>query len=227
MRNLRFWLVAGIASTTLMLLSLSPASALQYWISKAGEITPITELMVAPGEVFTLSVWAQHSPELVQAFEVPLGWTTAEAKGPAASPAPAKVVPHGGIPAAVTNELPYPGIIQKSQGGFEGTGTRPYGLWWVFLTLGTVDASAGVRLFDITFKNESLVPGDAPYPIVVWDFGSGRSWTALATLTGGATIPSTGTYTLNLVPVPEPGSLIALATGVAGLVGVALRRRRA
>ncbi|MGQ9881892.1 MAG: hypothetical protein ACUVSV_13675, partial [Armatimonadota bacterium] len=65
MKNLRFWLVVGIASVAMTLLSLSPASALQFWISKAGESTPITTMTVAPGESFTLSVWIQHSPEKV------------------------------------------------------------------------------------------------------------------------------------------------------------------
>ena len=230
MNGLRFWLVAGIASATLMLLSLSPASALQFWITKAGDTTPITELMVAPGEVFTISVWAQHAPDLVKGLEVVLGYSTATTMGVSASPAPAKVLPEPPPPsfASVTNELPDLGPSGKYWGGFRGSGTRPYGLRWVLLSaLGSTDLSAGKKLFDITFKNESLMPGDAPYPIILHDNGSGSSWTLLATLADGRNIPSSGSYTVNLVPVPEPGSLMALATGVVGLAGMALRRRRA
>ncbi|MDW8322134.1 MAG: PEP-CTERM sorting domain-containing protein, partial [Armatimonadota bacterium] len=48
-------------------------------------------------------------------------------------------------------------------------------------------------------------------------------------------IPFNGTHsqrfnyllTLSLIPVPEPGGLLALATGIAGLLGYSVRRRRA
>ncbi len=230
MKGLRIWLTAGIASATLMLLSLSPASAVQFWITRAGDTTPITELMVAPGEVFTISVWAQHAPEQVKGLEVVLGYTTAGAMGISASPNPAKVLPEPAPPStdSVTNELPDLGPSLKAWGGFRGTGTRPYGLRWVVLSaLGSTDLSAGKRLFDITFKNESLVPGDSPYPLVLHDNRAGPTWTLLATLENGETIRPGGSYTLTLVPVPEPGGLMALATGVVGLAGMALRRRRA
>ncbi|MGC8783980.1 MAG: PEP-CTERM sorting domain-containing protein [Armatimonadota bacterium] len=230
MKGLRIWLTAGIASATLMLLSVSPASALQFWITRAGDATPITELLVAPGEVFTISVWAQHSPEAVKGLEVVLGYTTATTMGTGATPAAAKVLPEPPPPstASVTNEFADLGPSAKSWGGFRGTGTRPYGLRWVVLSaLGSTDLSAGKKLFDITFKNESLVPGDSPYPLVLHDNRAGSSWTLLATLANGQTIRPGGSYTLNLIPVPEPGGLMALATGVVGLAGMALRRRRA
>lgn len=228
MRSLRFWLVAGIASATMTLLSLSPANALQFWISKAGENTPIHQLVVGPGGSFTLSVWIQHSPEKVQGIEVMFGYDRANSMGPSATPLDHKIGLDGTLSDAVIQGLVDLGSPLKTLEGARGTGTRPYGVRYVLLSAtNKVDVSAGVKVFDIKLKNLNLRPGDAPYTLYIWDFGSGASRTTLATLETGQTIRPGGNYTLKLVPVPEPGSLLALATGVAGLAGVAFRRRRA
>ncbi|MCS7309168.1 MAG: PEP-CTERM sorting domain-containing protein [Armatimonadetes bacterium] len=228
MKGLRLWLMAGVASATLMLLSLSPASALQYWFARAGDPsgTPISQLQILPGQSFSLSVWIQHSPEKLQGIEAILGYDRANAMGTGATPLDQKIVLDGAPAAAVTPKLTVLGSPLLFVGGARGTGTRPYGLRYVLLSVTErADVSTGKELFEVKLKENGRMNVGDTYKLYLWDFGSGASWTALATLEGGRTIRSTGTVELNLVVVPEPGSLIALATGVAGLAGMALRRR--
>jgi hypothetical protein len=229
MKDLRLWLTAGVAAATLMLLSLSPASALQFWISRAGDRIPITQLMVAPGESFTLSVWIQHSPQRVQGMEVMFGYDRANTMGASAAPVDHKIVLDGTLDTAVVPGLSDLGPpLQKTLEGARGTGLRPYGVRYVLLSAtAKADVSAGAKVFDITLKNQGLLPGDSPYTLYIWDYGDGPARTTLVTLEGGTIIRPGGSYTLNLVPVPEPGGLVALGTGVVGLAGMVLRRRRA
>ena len=230
MKGLRSWLVAGVASTMLLLLSLSPASALQYLISKAGETAPISQLIVAPGEVINLSVWIQHTGE-VKGIEVMMGWDRSNTMGVNATPLDNKIVLNGTVDTAVTNI--YDGLgapIFKRLAGARATtttGPRPWGLRIVWASLTGIVPEPPVRLFDISLRNDGLMPGDPNYPIVIWDLGSGASYTSFVILGNGQPLRPGGSTTLELVPVPEPGSLMALATGVVGLAGMALRRRRA
>ncbi|HRF59529.1 MAG TPA: PEP-CTERM sorting domain-containing protein [Fimbriimonadaceae bacterium] len=105
----------------------------------------------------------------------------------------------------------------------------------------SIAAGADVRLFNFTIKNNTLGNGGAtaadPCPICIWDAGTGSSDTTLfrqsSTTTnyrpGGNTSSSTGnnnaqgSYACFNV-VPEPGTMLALAAGLGGLL--ARRRRR-
>lgn len=219
-----------------MLLSLSPASALQFWFTRAGDTTPITELMVAPGEVINLSVWVQHDTP-IKGIELMVGWDTAIRRGSTGTPLDNKVVLNGDLDTAVTNiTTAFGDPIAKLLAGARHPGEpstqnngqpRPWGLRLTLATLSNVNVSGGLRIVDVSLRNQGVMPGDAPYPVVVWDAGVGSSYTTVVTLADGNLLRPGGSTTLNLVPVPEPGGLMALATGIVGLAGMALRRRRA
>jgi hypothetical protein len=57
--------------------------------------------------------------------------------------------------------------------------------------------------------------------------GSVTSMTAQFSFTLSANDTASGTSSFTVVPVPEPGSMLAMFTGIVGMAGFALRRRRA
>ncbi len=98
--------------------------------------------------------------------------------------------------------------------------------------LGIFDPSANLIVYDLYAPNvlSGLIPSDGNWRVAVSGYPDVGS-----TFLGDDGIPFNGTHgqsidyllTLSLVPVPEPGGLLALGTGIAGLLGYSVRRRRA
>jgi hypothetical protein len=102
---------------------------------------------------------------------------------------------------------------------------------WMMTGAGTPsvdDPAYKVRIYEGTWTAASILAGDAAGSLL---------WTAPMTLTGTSTTPQ---YTLSnigmtagqnrfytmSIAVPEPGSMVALFSGLIGLVGFGIRRRK-
>lgn len=98
--------------------------------------------------------------------------------------------------------------------------------------LGVFDPSGNFIGYDVDVPNvlAGVVSASGGWRVAVSGYPDVGS-----TFLGDDGIPFNGTHsqnidyllTLSLVPVPEPGGLLALGTGVAGLLGYSVRRRRA
>lgn len=98
--------------------------------------------------------------------------------------------------------------------------------------LGVFDPSGNFIAYDVDVPNvlAGVVSASGGWRVAVSGYPDVGS-----TFLGDDGIPFNGTHsqnidyllTLSLVPVPEPGGLLALGTGVAGLLGYSVRRRRA
>lgn len=98
--------------------------------------------------------------------------------------------------------------------------------------LGVFDPSGNFIAYDVDVPNvlAGVVSASGGWRVAASGYPDVGS-----TFLGDDGIPFNGTHsqnidyllTLSLVPVPEPGGLLALGTGVAGLLGYSVRRRRA
>lgn len=97
--------------------------------------------------------------------------------------------------------------------------------------LGIFNPGANLVAYDLYAPNvlAGLVPSSGGWRVAVTGYPDVGS-----IFLGDDGVPFNGTHpqsvnyllTLSLVPVPEPGGIIALATGIAGLFGYSVRRRR-
>lgn len=98
--------------------------------------------------------------------------------------------------------------------------------------LGMFDPGANLVAYDLFAPNvlAGLIPSNGGWRVAVSGYPDVGS-----PFLGDDGIPFNGTHTqtfnylltLSLIPVPEPGGLLALGTGIAGLLGYSVRRRRA
>lgn len=98
--------------------------------------------------------------------------------------------------------------------------------------IGVFDPSANLVADDLYAPNvlSGLIPSSGNWRVAVTGYPDVGS-----TFLGDDGIPFNGTHaqsfdyllTVSLIPVPEPGGLLALGTGIAGLLGYSVRRRRA
>lgn len=98
--------------------------------------------------------------------------------------------------------------------------------------LGIFDPSANFVAYDLYAPNvlSGVISSNGNWRVAVSGYPD-----VGVTFLGDDGIPFNGTHsqnidyllTLSLVPVPEPGGLLALGTGIAGLLGYSVRRRRA
>ncbi|GIV17834.1 MAG: hypothetical protein KatS3mg022_3269 [Armatimonadota bacterium] len=98
--------------------------------------------------------------------------------------------------------------------------------------LGTYDPGASLVAYDLFAPNvlAGLVSSNGGWRVAVSGYPDVGS-----TFLGDDGVAFNGTHgqsfgyllTLSLIPVPEPGGILALGTGIAGLLGYSVRRRRA
>ena len=217
------------------------AATTNWWITKTSDVTntPITSLEIGnigdADATFGISVWYSIDVPAtqIQSVQLFLGYgTTTVQKTNATPPADIKFT----ATAPVTNAS-FTKISALSGGAWTAsTGTaRPYGIQVSMgKPIGATELPNSAKMFDITFTNTGLAAGDS-YAMKLYSFGSGTQfwqnyvvYKPVSTLmyAYGTTTDFTVTAKQNAPVVPEPSSIIALMSGLVGIGGLAIRRRK-
>ncbi len=183
---------------------------------------------IGSGQQFRANVFV-NSTQAFDGLNLTFGWGSAESKGEEAtnldnsftmnsvSIDDGKLFDTDGIPATL--------------GGFKqigdvDTGLRPYGYYLTLLKLdGTIAADTDVKIASFLFTNNLAHGGSGS--LVLWDAGSGTSWTSqLLDHSLNGSRPKGGSQSYNINSVPEPGSLIAMGCAGMGVLFSMRRQRR-
>lgn len=204
------------------------AGEFSMWFGNAAG-DPISSLDIAPGATFDVNVFMSSTIEAFS-FDAAVGWDASTTDGAAAVPTINKIGLATGSAAAdlVWGDISalFTTSIGKTVAGFRGSGSRPYG---ADLVRANMDENVlpFAKSLIATLKLKNNMAGGDSQDIVIYDGGAGDSLTTMLMDSNFAIYRGvTGTLKVNSTVVPEPGSLLALACGVMGLAGFAIRRRK-
>ena len=230
-----FTILAICAIVMMVALGSVQASVSMWFTDAAGN--SINELTVAPNATFTIQAW-MSTTEVSKGFSLALGYDSSISMGTAASVRDNKLtLATGSIAADVVwgsdmaslypTQTSFITAGLRALSGSASNSVRPYGLYFA---RGSASTAVLGNTLIATINLKNLMTSGSQYDMVIWNANTGSTYTSALNL-GTTTYPRTSdiltikSETPQTV-VPEPSSIIALMSGLVGIGGLAIRRRK-